>query len=124
MSSWEVGTTHTITWISTGEISHVNIDLYRDNSLIDNITTHVGNDGSYTWSIPNNSADSINYQIKISSFQDSFLSDYSGYFEISGNSNKIDEPSPNIFIPGFNFYLLFGIIGVTTVILLKKQVKN
>jgi murein DD-endopeptidase MepM/ murein hydrolase activator NlpD len=52
--NWEVGSSHNITWASSGSVGNVKIE-YSTNSggSWSNITSSTTNDGSYSWTIPN-----------------------------------------------------------------------
>jgi murein DD-endopeptidase MepM/ murein hydrolase activator NlpD len=52
--NWEVGTSHNITWTSSGSVGNVKIE-YSTNSggSWSSITSSTSNDGSYSWAIPN-----------------------------------------------------------------------
>jgi len=83
---WELGSTHDITWTSTGEIGNVVIKLYRDGSFYLDIVVTPGteNDGSYTWDIPSSWAESSAYKIRIySNSPYEFLDESDGNFTLS-----------------------------------------
>ena len=84
--SWERGTSHSITWDSSGSPgSSVKIELYRGSSLDRTISSLTSNDGSYTWSIPSTLSSASDYRIRITSTSNSSYYDYSnGYFSIVG----------------------------------------
>jgi C1A family cysteine protease len=51
--SWIAGSSHDITWTSTGTIANVNIDYSTDSGLSwTSVAAATANDGSYTWTIP------------------------------------------------------------------------
>jgi len=55
--SWEVTTSQTITWTSTGSIGNVKIEYSTNNgSSWNTIIESTGNTGSYNWTIPNTPA--------------------------------------------------------------------
>ncbi len=87
-SSWKVGTIHSITWISTGDINRVDIDLYKDDTFIEAITPYIANDGSYSWNIPIDLEFGSNYQIKIYKYGDDSVKDFSDYFEINDDEGS------------------------------------
>ncbi len=87
-SSWKMGTIHSITWTSTGDINRVDIDLYKDDTFIEFIASYTSNDGSYSWNIPTDLEFGSNYQIKIYKYMDEPVKDFSAYFEIN-----VDEGS-------------------------------
>ncbi|KKN37092.1 hypothetical protein LCGC14_0767060 [marine sediment metagenome] len=118
--SWEVGTTQTIMWTSTGNVGNVRIQIYKDGEFLQIVSFSTSNTGSFPWFIPYSLESKDSYQIKIFDYSDLSISAYSEYFEIFDNSNNSTE---NI-ISGYNFFLLSGIISVTALILLKKFFKN
>jgi hypothetical protein len=51
--SWNAGSTHTITWTSTGAMGNVKIQYSTNNgSSWSTITSSTANDGSYSWTLP------------------------------------------------------------------------
>jgi Leucine-rich repeat (LRR) protein len=63
--SWEVTTTQSITWNSTGNITDVKIEYSTDNgSTWNTIIASTANSGSYNWTVPN--TPSTNCLVKIS----------------------------------------------------------
>jgi hypothetical protein len=116
-SSCEMGTSENIYWTSRGLISSVKIDLYRDDVFVMEITSETLNDGVYSWSIPTTLTTSTQYQIKITDVGDPSVSDFSEYFEIK---TKTETGG----IPGFNLFVLIGLIGVVSIILVKKRIKT
>ena len=81
-SSWEVPTTHTITWDSTGTISNVKIDLYENGVFVMEIVASTTNDGSYSWDVPIGLSTSTLYQIRVSDAIYPLTNDDSDNFEI------------------------------------------
>ncbi len=81
-SSWEVPTTHTITWDSTGTISNVKIDLYKNGVFLMEIELSTPNDGAYSWDIPIGLSDSVLYQVRVSDAAYTLTKDDSDNFEI------------------------------------------
>ncbi|MFX1317351.1 MAG: GPI anchored serine-threonine rich family protein, partial [Promethearchaeota archaeon] len=117
LTAWEMGTSHTITWTSTGSITNVKIELFKDGVLVLLITASTANDGSYTWDIPTDLEDGIDYQIKISDVSNPATYDESPDFAIT----SIDLPEDDDGIPGYNLYIVIGILCVVSVILLKNR---
>jgi hypothetical protein len=51
--SWQVGSTHDITWLSGGEVGDVKIEYSTDDGLNwTEIEASTENDGTYTWTVP------------------------------------------------------------------------
>jgi len=89
---WILGSTHDITWTSTGDIGNVMIKLYRDGYFYLPIVDVPGteNDGNYTWDIPSSWAESSAYIIKIymnSPYE--FLDESDNYFSISYSTGLV-----------------------------------
>jgi len=101
-SSWEVGSTHTITWGSIGNISNVKIDLFRAGVFEMEITASTPNDGSYSWILPPGLTNSTQYQLKISNADVSLTYDYSEYFEI------VDLRSITVVVPDVSSKWIIG----------------
>ena len=118
--AWQVETIHSITWTSTGSIVNVRIELYISGSLNLVLTLDTPNDGELTWTIPTGLVNSTLYRIKISDVSNPSTYDYSIYFAIYDPTiiERIEE------IPGYDLYLLCMIIGIISVLLIKKQYKH
>jgi hypothetical protein len=57
--NWNAGSTHNITWTSSGNVGQLNIEYSIDNgSSWLTIATSVDNNGSYSWIVPDNPAES------------------------------------------------------------------
>jgi C1A family cysteine protease len=111
-SSWEPGTTVFIIWTSTVSISNVKIQLYRDDSLIMEITSDTPSDGNYSWSIPSMLVNSKQYQVKILDVSNFSIFDFSDYFEIA---TPTETPGG---IPGYHPYFLIGVVGIVSMIII------
>lgn len=81
------------------------------------ITSDTENDGVYYWPLPSGLVNSSQYQIKIIDISNSSTYDFSDYFEIK--SPPSDGPSEDGDIPGYNLYILIGLMGVVSIILFK-----
>jgi hypothetical protein len=111
-SSWQTETTQSITWTSTGTISDVKIELYKGGVFEMEIVATTTNDGTYNWAIPIDLEDGIDYKIKIS--------DVSNLATYGESSNFVIN---SFEIPGYNLYIVMGIMCVVSVILFKKRFK-
>ncbi|MFX1312552.1 MAG: DUF4350 domain-containing protein, partial [Promethearchaeota archaeon] len=116
--AWEMGTSQNITWSSTGSISDVKIELYKDGVFVLEIVASTTNDGSYTWDIPTDLEDGIDYQIKISDVVNPDTYDESSNFALTSEDIPGDGE-----IPSYNLYILIGLICAVSVILIKKRFK-
>ena len=101
-SSWEAGTTQSITWTSTGKVNNVGIDLYQGDIYLETITIGTSNDGSYNWVIPSRFDEADTYQILTSAFIDLSISDYSDFFTITNDVIINDAPQITILTPTSN----------------------
>ena len=88
--TWVAGSTETIRWTYTENPGHsVRIELLKGGILNRVITsqTAIGSSGSgsYNWSVPSNQADGSDYQVRVTSAEDSSYTDTSdGNFTIEG----------------------------------------
>jgi len=63
--SWTVGSSHTITWSSTGTVGNVKIEYTANNGTDwSTIVSSTANDGAYTWTIPNTPSSQCKVRIK------------------------------------------------------------
>jgi len=115
---WEIGSTHSITWTSTGTITDVKIELYKGGVFEMDIVASTANDGSFEWTIPTDLTDGIDYQIRISDVLNPETYGDSPNFAIT----SVDIPGDGA-IPGYNLYILIGVISIVSVILLKNRKK-
>jgi hypothetical protein len=88
--SFTKGSTCSIEWITTIDISNVVIELY--NNGIFNFQFNETNTGWFNWLIPNDCETGINWQVKISDADDLNVYDWSDYFEIK-SVNLLNIPS-------------------------------
>jgi parallel beta-helix repeat protein len=96
--TWETGKPYTITWDSTKNVgAKVKIDLYKGANRNRAITTSTPNDGSYTWTVPDDQTTGSDFKIKITSTSNSSYYDYSdNYFTIKpGEASSIEVTYPN-----------------------------
>jgi hypothetical protein len=64
--SWTVGTSHAITWSSSGDCGEsVKLELVRNGSVCSTITSSTSNDGSYTWTASQCSGYETGYRIRV-----------------------------------------------------------
>jgi hypothetical protein len=117
-SSWECGTTHSIYWDVTGNISAIKIDLYKDDVHAMVIISETPNDGSFSWNLPSGLTNSTNYQIKVSEASNSSRYDFSDYFEIYDSMHPPTQPV----ISGYNLIVLYcSLIAAAFMIASRKQ---
>jgi len=115
-SSWECGTSQLISWSSTGNISNVKIELYRNDVLVMEIISSTVNDGEVYWVCFSELLSSDHYQIKIIDLSDASMFAYSDYFEIE-NTSTTEPPG----IPGYNVLFLIATLGSIIALILKKR---
>ncbi|MBY8984927.1 MAG: carboxypeptidase regulatory-like domain-containing protein [Candidatus Lokiarchaeota archaeon] len=113
---WLMLNDYDITWISTGTIATVMIELYASSILILEIAASTPNDGAFTWSIPDTLINYTEYVIRVSDSSDPTLFDDSDLFTITGESSGG--------IPGFDLLISIGLlVGVSLTILRRKRKK-
>ena len=117
LTAWETGTTHSITWTSTGGITNVKIELYKGDVFDREIVASTPNDGSYDWTIPIDLDDDIDYKIKISDVSNPATYDESPNFALT----RIPLPPG---IPGYDVYLIIGVVCMLSIILVKRRFKK
>jgi hypothetical protein len=81
--SWAKGTTHNVTWTSTGVV-WIDIKLMNSSGLVMNIAQHLpaASTTSYAWNIPSSIASSSDYKIRLDSGDDKIKD--SNAFSITG----------------------------------------
>jgi len=120
-SSWQAGSTRSITWTSTGGITNVDIDLYYLGVFHSSIVSDTSNDGTYSWTIPSSLAIYADmYQIHIEDSSNSLTYDDSpAYFAINSGGD-VEDPA----IPGYDLSVfIISLIGIS-IILLRKRTKK
>ena len=91
--SWQAGSTQTITW-TDNIISNVSIELYKGGLFHSIISSSTGSDGSENWDIPFALESGTDYRIKITSVDDSSITDESDAdFTIIGNQITVVTPN-------------------------------
>jgi hypothetical protein len=121
-SSWETNSVHIISWSSTGAITNVKIELFKNDIFELEIISSTPNDGSYSWTIPAGLETSTQYQVKITDLSSPSTYDYSDYFEIYSSSQSSTQGE----IPGYDLLIVFvasftSIIGIIVLIQKKKN---
>ncbi|MFW9873465.1 MAG: carboxypeptidase regulatory-like domain-containing protein [Candidatus Thorarchaeota archaeon] len=116
-SLWTKGLSYDINWTSIGAISNVKIELYDESQFVMEISASEANDGLFTWAIPAELDVSNQYRIKIIDILHPNVYDYSDYFEII-------SPSESDGIPGYNPFILTGLISLISLVLIRKKFKN
>jgi len=117
-SSWECGTSQSISWSSKGAISNIKLELYRNDVFVMEIISTTANDGEFNWVVSPGLLSSDDYQIKIIDVSDASTFAYSEYFEIDNTSPS--EPA----IPGYNVLFLIATLGSIMALIIKKRSKS
>lgn len=114
MVSWKLGSFYHIYWVSTGNISNINIYLYKDENFNSTIILNTSNNGSYFWKIPSNLPVSDYYEIKIEDASNSSIYTYSSdFYVVNPDSSGSNTHTTNSHLTGlwiFLSFLLFIII--------------
>ena len=109
--TWQLGTTHDITWSSSHSGLNVKIELYKSGTSYQTISSSETNDGSYSWTIPSGYDESDNYEIRISYVSDTTVYNLSdGNFTLSPTTQSIiTVTSPN----GYEVWEWFNTYDIT-----------
>jgi len=79
--NWQIGTTHNITWNSSGVTGNIIIKLMKSGSMLGSIAYNIANTGSYSWTINDIAGNPIapgnDYKILVRSFDDHSIEDQS-----------------------------------------------
>jgi len=93
-SIWYSGKSNLITWTSKGNISHVDIELWKGSLLNISLVNETSNDGLYSWIIPHGTEAGLDWNIKIIYSYNTSIYAVSDYFEIyTKKSITITNPS-------------------------------
>ena len=66
--NWVTGTKPTITWTTSGNVGHVNIDLLKSGAVVQKIACWATNTGAVnSWTVPTSLASGTDYKIRITS---------------------------------------------------------
>ncbi|RPI79696.1 MAG: hypothetical protein EHM45_01815, partial [Desulfobacteraceae bacterium] len=83
--NWQIGTTQTVRWTANDMTGDVNIELYKDNSKVQDIGTVAASSGTTPWLVPDSLTAGSDYKLHI--YQDS-VADYS---DESFSINSLDS---------------------------------
>jgi len=106
--NWQQGSSHNITWTSTGEVDNVKIELYEDGNLSATLSSSTANDGSFTWEIADDQTVGDDFKVKIVAIDDPEA------FDMSNNNFEISEKSTD---GGLSMEVIAIIIVVIVVII-------
>ena len=93
---WEAGTVQTVTWQRDTEVAgpDIRIGLHKGAAFIEWIIRQTPNDGEYAWMIPPDLAPGDDYRLRIQSFTDNTIRDYSdGTFSITSPALALTVPN-------------------------------
>ncbi len=105
-----------ITWISTGTITHVDIDLYKG-SILMYYVDDVYDIGTYSWTIPEDIEQGADWEILVSNSDNSGQNDWSEEFTIAV------IPNPNA-IPGYDLLFIGCLSILTSLVIIRKRLKK
>jgi hypothetical protein len=95
--SWHVGTVHDVTWSSTGSIANVRLEYSKDGFVSDvhGIVASTPNDGTYSWTVPNDSSTTV--RVRVSDASNSSINDTSdaGWAICNNLPYSPSNPSPS-----------------------------
>jgi hypothetical protein len=121
-SHWRQNSTHQLIWDSVGQISYIDLILYKEKIYIDTIIRKTPNDGSYNWTIPSYLLDDEKYSISIFDHLDSKVSSKSNEFKISTEGNINDskglQQSAGEFPLSYLPLLLTGLVAIPCAVIL------
>ena len=119
--SWEISTSHYVSWTSIGSIPIVKIELYNNDVLELEIVSNTANDGEFEWLIPASLENSDHYQIKVSDVSNPSIFDISDYFQIYHlPSDTPSSPS----VHGINVWIFLGAISFLSLIILRRRLNK
>ena len=99
-SSWKVGSSHSITWTTTGTIINVDIEIYKGDTLKYYIYD-VPDYGFKLWEIDEDIEVGTDWRVKVSNSDDSSQNDWSDYFTIYKGIGAI---------PGYSLIIIIGML--------------
>jgi len=99
--AWQGGTVQTISWLDNLS-ENVRIDLYKGGHFDFTITFSTSSDGIYNWTIPYSTRSGMDYKIKITSVNNSSITD------LSDNEFTISETAGQVFTEQINLPGSYG----------------
>lgn len=109
-TSLSPGDTTYITWITTGQIFIIQIDIYNGNVLKYTLE-ETFNDGSLKWRVPYTIEMGSDWRVKISDYDDYRIYDWSDYFKITLGESILVKIIIAITVVG-----VVGVIGIVILI--------
>ncbi len=102
-TKWKPGETVQITWTSTGTITDVDIDIFKEDTLLYYTVDEYPDLGVVTWIIPSDIEQGTNWKVSITNSDNSAQSDTTDAFSIK-------NPDPN-YLP-LTIGIIVGAVGV------------
>jgi len=95
--SWIQGSSHAITWTSTGDVgSNVKIEVLKAGSVVQTLSSSDPNDGTFSWTLATTLVAGTDYRVRITSMTNTAVTDVSNnYFTITTSTPSITVTSPN-----------------------------
>ena len=83
--------------------------------------------GTYNFYVPSSVVTGSDYRIKAVEYGNEVVNDYSGYFTITNTVSSgggSDDPPPSFppLIPGYDLFIMCGVIAITGIILIKRRI--
>ncbi|MFA5033140.1 MAG: Ser-Thr-rich GPI-anchored membrane family protein [bacterium] len=75
--SWLAGSSHNVTWTSSGVSGNVNIDLYKSGVFSSTLASGVSNSGTYSWAISASQTIGTDYKVRVVGVSDTSVWDES-----------------------------------------------
>jgi PKD repeat protein len=109
---WNVGHSYTINWETTGAISSVNLDLYRDTVLQETIAFDTPNSGHCSWTVLGSiTITDNNYCIRVTDHGNTSLYAESAFFRINATKAIQYVGIPSQVIAGSTMFINWATIG-------------
>lgn len=83
------GNDYEVTW-NTNMTGNVRVVLFKGGDYVNQIEFPVPNNGSYTWSVPNDLAVADDYQIRVRSIENDAIDSYSEFFTLTNTVPECD----------------------------------
>jgi len=115
-SIWYSGKPQVIKWLTTGNISHVDIEVYKSSTLMYSLVNDTENLDKYTWLIPFSIEAGTDWNVKVIDSHNDSIYDNSANFEIY-TKKSITITNPNLgtrWERGTNQYITWTYTGEIT----------
>jgi Leucine-rich repeat (LRR) protein len=125
--TWEAGTQHNITWISTAPVTHVSIDYSTDGgSSWLPVTDSIINTGSYNWTIPDTIEDRWNCFVRVKDSSSAvFDQNDDNFFILTHRTIMVTSPNGGEYwITGTSQVISWSYTGYVSEILIEYSTDN